>query len=395
MTDTDLEQRLSQMFGRYAGRPIDTAESWRQFTRLRARSLRNSRRLVAAAAAMAAVALIASLTVVGHDLFRVTAPGGAGPSRPAIGHLAITARLPIAGAGVVVTGHGHQVWVLGDPDTLIRVDTATNRVMGSERIPGTTDLAAGIGALWVLTSEKAASAPYGQIVKLSPVTGRVEAAFALARPCERGQVAAAGRNLWLACGTSATEFALVDPATGRVVARAGGVRSVFNIAATPGAIWYTNQSGLSGFVAQGTRLRWRTVNDPGYPVSFAYANSLVSAAGMLWAFTNDESVAEINPATARVTRFYTYADYDPSDSLGLDFMTAGRGSLWFLDDDHSDATSVLRVSMATGKPQGIVAGAGSCGQPCSEIYFAAGSVWVPARARVTRVSPAPRNTGRR
>jgi len=174
------------------------------------------------------------------------------------------------------------VWGIACDDYLFRIDQRTNRVTFREHIAGLSDMAAGAGAIWVVTTR---GTTHGQLLKIDPASGQFVRAFPLQR----------------------------------------------------------------------------------------------------WSFTNDEGVAKINPATGRIVRIYGYQSYDPTYSMGLDFFTCAQ------------ATSVLRVSMATGRPRGEVPGVGSCGEPCWQVYFAGGSVWVPTMTHITRIDPVsrPPRTGRR
>ena len=392
MMDSDIEQRLERMYSGYARLPVDADASWRELIRLRRRAA--IRRRAIAAGAAVAVALAATVaTAVGYHR------NGSEPSvsrhvnRPAhIARLAITARIrqPGAGSGPGDTGiggnvvaQGGHVWEATYTGYLFMIDQRANRVAFHEHVAGLQDIAAGAGAVWALTAPHGAFGPL--LLKLEPATGDVVARFPLTRRCQ--DVTYGGSQLWLACGIGTTDFVRINPTTGEVIASAGPARGVGQIAATPAGIWYVGNSGVSGFVGTGARLRWVNVVDAAYPVSFFQdVDSLVYRQGAVWALTTDESVAKIDPATGKVVRAYGYQTYDPNYSGGLDFMTVGLGSIWFLDDGYP-RTGVLKVSMATGQPQARVSGVGSCGEPCWQIYLAGGSVWVPTQTHVTRIDP--------
>ena len=72
----------------------------------------------------------------------------------------------------------------------------------------------------------------------------------------------------------------------------------------------------------------------------------------------------------------------------------GPHSLWFLADSGYEATSVLRVSLITGLPQDRISGVGSCGEPCWQIYYANGSIWVPTQRYITRIDQVSRRLRR-
>jgi hypothetical protein len=391
MIDSDLERRLERMFAGFEDQPVDVTAAWRRFTRLRRHAAR-TRRLVAARTAAAVIVAAAVATAVGHHGTGGAPAGAAHRREPARGgQITITARIRQPGAGKgqgdvniagQIVGQRGQVWGMTYSGYLYKIDPRINRVTFHEHLAGLAGVAVGGGAVWVLTT---AGGAHSNLLKLDPVTGRVVARFSPPRRC--GEVAYGGSQLWLACGSNATTFLRLDPASGRVLAKGGSVHNLTSIAATADGIWYANDRGVSGFAGQGSRLRWLHAANAAIPVTLGSTDSLVYGQGFVWAFTNDEGVAKIDPATGRIVRIYGYQGYDPSYSMGLDFLTVGQNSLWFLADSQAQASSVLRVSMATGRPQGEVPGVGSCGEPCWQIYFAGGSVWVPTRDHVTRIDP--------
>jgi hypothetical protein len=391
MIDSDIEQRLERMYAGYAKLPVDADVSWHRFARLRRRAA-IQRRAIAAAAA---VAVVTGATVATAFAYH---GNGSEPSvsrhvnRPApIGRLAITARIPQPGAGSapgdaaiagsIVSARG-RLWGISYADYLFRIDQRANRVAFSEHVAGLSDLAAGGGSLWVLTSDGKSS---GKLLEMDPVTASVIRTIPLSRAC--GQVLYSGGHLWVACGDIAVDFMRIDPATGRVLASTGTIYGVTDAAASPDGIWYVGHSGVAGFVGTGGRLRWIRVNDSAVPVSLVYTNSLVYADGALWAFTADETMSKIDPATGRIVKIYPSQTFDPSQSLGLNFLAIGPNSVWFLDDYGAGATAVLRVSMTSWRPAGRVTGVGSCGEPCWQLYYADGSVWVPTITHITRIDP--------
>lgn len=389
MTDTDFERRLETLLAATVDRPVDTGASWRRVVVRRQRS-RRSRRLVA----VMAVGAVALAAVVLPQLVPRTA-GGGHSAQPGGEHgLAITARIAIPGPGSgpgdtgiagEVAGQGGQIWVITYSGGLARIDPRTSEVTLREHLTGLTDLAVGAGAVWALLAGRRASGhPVGpnggQLLRIDPVTGHLTARFDLPRRCQA--VSFGGGRLWVACGGGATEFLRLDPATGRVLASGGPAYGVTAISATADGIWYEGNSGISGFVGTGHKLTWVNASDSADLVD---TDSLVYSAGSLWAFDGGENVARISPVTGRITKIYSAARYDPQDDLSLNFLAVDRSSIWFLRDAGYRATAVLRVSLATGRPVGEVAGVGSCGEPCWQIYLARGSAWVPTQTQVTRI----------
>ena len=408
MTDADLERRLTAMFSDTSQRPIDTDRAWRELRLRRSRAGHSRRRWFAATAAAVAVAVVAAAVPLLTGILSAVpsgrtepGPGLAGkrsgvPASPGRFPGAVVARIALSGVGIVVQD-GSQAWAVrditqtGDIGQLVRIDLRTDKVtLRVDLGPGSRSRveAAGGGTVWLTTTHGSAQ---GQLVRIDPATGQVIATLHL--PVGRCSYLtySAGR-LWAECavGRASSQFLRINPVTGRVDGRLGPVRGQFGgeIAVAPRGVWYLTGSGISGLVGLGASARAITVTDQAYPVSFAYAQSLVYSQGALWALTNDESVAKIDPATGRVLRIYTYASYDPADNAGLDFLAVGGGSLWFLDDGYP-SSGVMRVSEATGRPLGeVTVPAGACGQPCSQIYVYGNAVWVPTMETLLRIDPA-------
>jgi len=133
----------------------------------------------------------------------------------------------------------------------------------------------------------------------------------------------------------------------------------------------------------GTRLAGLTVNDSGYQFTLSDAE-LALGHGAIWALSGNENIARIDPATGGITAVVSYHSFDPTYAFtGGPFIEVGQGSLWLLADlGH---TQVLRISLRTGQPLGRIRVGGSCGQPCSQIYDAAGAVWVPSGSDIVRI----------
>lgn len=410
MTDTDLQRRLTMMLSEAAEHPVDTGRGWRELQLLRTRARRNRRR-GAAAVALAVVAVAAvAVPILAGGLFASRSGRLPIATRPAAGRGApppyrtypgaVAARIPLGGV-VNLAQDGTRLWAVrgttpfGGPGNttyqLVRIDLRTEKVtlrVGLGSLPAV--VAAAGGTVWRTTPNGQAA---GQVVRIDPATGKVITTLHLAAGwC--GYLSFAAGQLWAECGSGRwnTVFLRLNPVTGRVQGTIGPVRGPIGrqAAIAPGGVWYsTNYAGISGTLGAGSSARVITVRDPSYPASFVYTQSLVYSQGALWVLTGDESVAKIDPATGRVVRVYTIASYDPTGAGGLDFLTVGQGSLWFLDDGYL-FSGVLRVSTATGKPLGgITIPSGSCGQqPCWQIYDTQNAVWVPTQTSLIRIDPA-------
>ena len=420
MTDTDLERRLRDLrqadlraAGKVTGpgtgtgtaRPIDTARAWRDFQALRSRSAVIRHRAVAAAVLVVAAA--AAITV---PALAGSRPGSPSPRPGASGALpgsirtypgAVAARYQLSGVTAVVGDAGHA-WVIrnvGQPGEapayqLAGINLGTNTVMfriglgGQPRV-----IASGDGRLWLTTGK---GQPQGQIVRVDLATGQVLSTIHVAAgPCDA--LSFGSGHLFASCevnGQGRTAFWRINPVTQRAYQLTGTLGGyISSVVATPQALWYvvndTRISGLRNIDGNPQRV---TARDPGYQDASPGTQGLVydpSSPGSIWALGGGEKLARIDTFTGRVGRYFTYRNYDPARAGGLDFLTAGGGWLWFLDNGYP-FSGVLRVSEATGRPAGGVAIApNSCGQQsCSQIYFTPGSVWVPTAELLIRISPA-------
>ncbi len=249
-------------------------------------------------------------------------------------------------------------------------------------------MAAGAGQLWLTSPYRG---PRAQILKLNPANGQVTARIHLPAGVCTALTFGSGR-LFASCdvaGATRTQFWSIDPRTDHASRVAGTLHGfVSSIVAAPHALWYVlGYTEIRGFANPAGKPRPLAADVGGYQVSPG-GQGLVYASGSIWALAAGEQLARIDPATGRVQRIYTYRQYDPSRLGGLDFLTAGGGWIWFLDNGYP-FSGVLRVSMATGRPSGgIPVPANSCGQQnCSQVYYLAGSIWVPTAELLLRIDP--------
>jgi outer membrane protein assembly factor BamB len=400
MTDTDLEQRLRDLsqadLPPSSTRPaIDTSAAWRDFQALRSRSVTMRRRslVVAVIAAVAALA-IAFPEITGTSNVPRPQPvtSTAIPASPHTYPKAVVARIPLSHVMAVV-GHAGHAWAvraieqpgLATTYQLVGIDLQTNSIMFrthlGKQLPS---IAAGDGRLWLTTRYGQAR---GQIDRVDLATGQVLNTIRLpARPCS--QIAFAAAKLFAACGLNGapgTQIWRIDPVSERARRLARPQYGhVFSLVATPDSVWNVGVPDVVGLVDTGGRSR--TVHlTPGHQV-VAGTRSVVYGDGSVWVLSDGERLARFDPRTGRLLKRYTYRNYDPRRAGGLDFLTAGGGWLWFIDNGYP-FSGVLRVSESTGRPGGGVRIApNSCGQVvCSQIFYAPGSVWVPTAELLIRI----------
>ena len=309
---------------------------------------RRRRTLAAAGAALVAAAALAVVVLVARD----DRGDSARPALPPDAVAAIDARSGAVvdsaatgtGPAAVAVGGG-AVWALNADDrTLTRVDLATGerRTLGLGATP--TDIAFGLGSLWVGTGATVSGAQFAglaatDVVRLDPHTG------------------------------IATDPISLPPARGAVSNAVAG-----HLAFAGGAAWMVNPD----FSVSRIDPRRNTVDTAVTRVS---AIALAGDGRRLWALGPDRTVARIDPRTGRVVARVRV----PASGLGA--IAVGAGAVWALDPD---AGRLWRI-----EPSGQVSidvGAGA-----DAVAIGAGAVWVTNSllGQVLRVDPATDTVTRR
>jgi len=271
---------------------------------------------------------------------------------------------------------------------LAGINLSTGRIMFRTNL-GYSDpaIAAGGGRLWMTTPNGQAG---GQIVRIDLTTGKILSSIHLAAgTCTH--LAFGSGHLFAACRdgrSGGTEFWRINPATEQTFQLTSPVRGfISSLVAAPGTLWYlVNDWRIRGLTNVNGNPQPVSVRDPNYYQTMPGGQGLVYGDGSLWALSGGERLARIDPGTGRVERRFNYRNFDPARAGGLDFLTAGGGWLWFLDNGYP-FSGVLRVSEETGRPAGGVSVApASCGQViCSEIFYTPGSVWMPTAELLIRI----------
>lgn len=410
-TDTELERRLRELSladgaraDRRTAAQLNTGRAWHELRARRERSASLRRRGMITAAVAAAAALVIAVPVLSRSLSTAHAPPPSQPrpaAPPPVGTYpgAIAASIPMTGV-VAMAGDRSHAYVIRRTGQdglvggyggyqLVSVDLPSGTAGFRDALGGQQPaIAAGPGALWITTPDGQAG---GQIISVDPETGR----FLMRYHLPAGQCTAlsfSSARLYASCDfANATRTVLFQINWRTNQARRvgpvlpGGVSSII---ATPRALWYApNGTEIRGFLVSSGKARPLTADWGGYQVSPG-GEGLIYASGSIWALAPGEQLARIDPVTGRVQRIYTYRNYDPSRLGGLDFLTAGGGWLWFLDNGYP-FSGVLRVSMAAGHPDGgIPVAPNSCGQQtCSQVYYLDRSIWVPTAELLLRIDP--------
>src|SRR5262249_8906471 len=216
------------------------------------------------------------------------------------------------------------------------INLSTNKIMFRTNLGARQPaIAAGGGRLWLTTSD---GQERGQIVRLDLTTGRILGSIHLNAGVCTHLVFSSG-HLFAACRdarATGTDFWRINPATSQAFLLTAPVRGLISsLVAANGTLWYlVNDSRIRGLANVAGHPQPLSVRDPNYYQTIPGGQGLVYGDGSLWALSGGERLARIDPNTGRVVRRFSYRDYDPSRAGGLDFLTAGGGWLWFLDQGY-------------------------------------------------------------
>jgi YVTN family beta-propeller protein len=247
---------------------------------------------------------------------------------PAFDRSRFAAAIPLPGAGPMTVADG-KLWVLDDAGRVVRINPATNRVVGEPlRLPAdATAIAVAQGALW-------------------------------ATSVADGDLDAPGKDA----------VTRIDLATARTVATVTVRRAPLDIAVTPEAVWVTNSGGGGDSVA---RINPHTNRLAGRPVrTGASPQSLAVGGGSLWVANHDaRTVTRIDTQTGKVV-----ADIPvPSEPHRVAY---GAGAVW-VGNWHDN--SVSRIDPQTNRVVGSPIPIGS--HHAGNLVVGAGGVWVTSDYR--------------
>jgi YVTN family beta-propeller protein len=246
---------------------------------------------------------------------------------PAFDRGRFAAVIPLPGAATMTVADG-MLWVLKGAGRVVRVDPATNRVVGKPlRVPAdAAAIAVAQGALWV-----ASVAP--------------------------GDLGAPGKDT----------VTRIDLATGRTLATVTVGRAPLDLAVTPGAVWVTNAGAGGDSVAridpQTNRLTGRPVNTGASPQSLAVGG------GSLWVANHDErTVTRIDQASGKVVADIPVPSEPHRVAYGADAVWVGN---W-----HDN--SVSRIDPGTNR---VVGSPIPIGFHAGNLAVGAGDLWVTSDYR--------------
>jgi branched-chain amino acid transport system substrate-binding protein len=281
-------------------------------------------------------------------------------------HLASFTRTGAAPSNLTV-GEG-AVWALSLEDrTVARIDPESKRVVKKFRTPGTaTDIAAGLGALWVGTGER--------LSRVDPATGSVTRTVKLPDAGYQGDLAFLNWGFpQIAVGAGAVWAINPDRTVSRIDPETGAREATIDVdAATIAAgregVWFIDADDSVAV----TPIDPRT-DRVGRPIRVGAQNlsALAVGGGYVWASAEgDGLIWRIEPGRDPITRTIDVG-------VGVTFMAYDAGAIWAAN--YSDGT-VARIDVRTndvdatpvGAVQGLAAGEGSAWASTAGATFADG-----------------------
>jgi YVTN family beta-propeller protein len=297
-------------------------------------------------------------------------PAGAGASVPAFVRGRFAAVIPVSGAGPMTVANG-VLWVLDAAGRVVRINPATNRVVGTPlRVPADAEaIAVGDGALWVArVAPGDLGTPHKDAVtRIDLGTGRTVATITVGRaPLD---LAVTPGGIWVTnSGAGGDSLARINPKTNRVAGRP--VRtgaSPQSLAVGGGSLWVANHD--AGTVTRIDPASGRVVAD--IPVG-SEPHRVAWGTGAAWVgLWHDNSVSRIDPATNRVV--------GSPIPIGLHHagnLVVGAGSVWVTSDYRANAAAedvvVVRIDPQTNRAVETIAVGG---HPI-DVAATPGAVWV-------------------
>jgi DNA-binding SARP family transcriptional activator/ABC-type transport system substrate-binding protein len=228
---------------------------------------------------------------------------------------------------------GRDIWFTGRRD-LVRVDRELGREVDRYRLVdreypnGLVGLAAGAGSLWVASKEA------GEVLRVDPANGQIQARIAMKSPLS---LAYAGGAVWAVSDQGGLQR--IDASTNSVTATAAVPKPLFWVAAGGGFAWTANETKGTVYKVDQTGQIVATYRTGDGARSVSFAN------GSLWVANGDAgTLSAIDPASGAVR---TYRFGHP---LG-DAVAVGRYVLLYIGDG---LTVEDRISALPGKVAKLV-----------------------------------------
>ena len=297
-------------------------------------------------------------------------PTPTGTTVPAFDRGRFAAVIPFTGARSLAVA-GEMLWVLKGAGTVVRLDPATNRVVGKPlRVPADAEaIAVGDRALWVASVADGDLGAPGKdtVTRIDLATGRTAATITVPRaPLD---LAVTPGAVWVTnAGGGGDSVARIDPQTNRLAGRPVSTGdSPQSLAVGGGSLWVANHDAAT--VTRIELASGKVVADipvPSEPHRVAYG------VGAVWVGNwHDNSVSRIDPHTNRVV-----GSPIPVGSHHAGNLAVGAGGVWVTSDYRPEAAAedvvVIRIDPQTNRAVETIAVGG---HPI-DVAATAGAVWV-------------------
>ena len=204
---------------------------------------------------------------------------------PAFDRSRFAAIIPVSGAGNIAVADG-KLWVLTGAGTVVRLDPATNRVVGKPlRVPAdTAAIAVAQGALWVTTVASGDLGAPGKdtVARIDLASGKVVADLPVSS--EPHRVAYGAGAVWVG-NWHDDSVSRIDPATNQVVGSPIpiGAHHAGNLVVGAGDLWVTSDYRVDGAAEDTVVVRIdaqtnravETIAVGGHPIDVAAAGGAV------------------------------------------------------------------------------------------------------------------------
>jgi len=295
--------------------------------------------------------------------------------RAVLGAAVVIALATIVGIAGIFAGWWPRVAALAglgpDPDraTLVRVDPATNALVGDVRDAYhashyTNGLWAVNGALW-----QAVNDGFVGLVRRDIQSGAAAATIPL--PSEPSAGTFGFGSMWIAGLTGPGSLERWDEVTGRKTASLTVDATIASVAAGSDAIWVLGDAGdlfTVDPVAATQTARYAT--------GATHPGAVVALADRVWVCDCEVGhIIEFDPRTGTATRTLSFPQKGVLAGLTDD---AGRTTLWLLDFDGNTVTPIDDSTGQAGQPIGV-------GENLHAATVAFGSLWIARGDKLIRV----------
>jgi YVTN family beta-propeller protein len=309
-------------------------------------------------------------------------PSGTAATVPAFDRDRFAAVIPVPGAASMTVADG-MLWVLKGAGTVVRIDPATNAVVGKPlRVPADGEaIAVGDGALWVarVAPGDLGTAGKDAVTRIDLATGRTVATITV----DRGplDLVVTPEAVWVTnSGGGGDSVARIDPQTNRLVGRPVVTgASPQSLAVGGGSLWVANHD--AGTVTRIDLASGKVVAEipvPSEPHRVAYG------AGAAWVGNwHDNSVSRIDPQTNQVVGSPIPIGFHHAGNL-----VVGAGDLWVTSDYRVDADPEDVVVMRIDPQANRVVETIAVGGHPIDVAATEGAVWVSVAnpGRVLRIA---------